>query len=259
MYVGCGGIFGGGRVSGGGGPTPQLASRLSALGAAARKAALPAASPGSVHSTRPGGLSPGTHARCRHSLSTETLAALEQFVLKGLADAKSVEVQEASAVALNVIVMSSEGLEAATRLMPVFKRLAFQTKIPKSLSTSMPETFLETETADAHVSREEFESLWKERIAKRNRTRVRRLAKVREGQLGIGACVLAYPYTIPEWVPEALVLLAASKVRGSSVMKTLSLFRQSHQDGWDRHHKWKFTTEQMDVLRDSFLPTNYYA
>ena len=196
------------------------------------------------------------YARCRHSLPRDTLMALEKVVLTGLADTKSVEVQEASGVALNVIVLSSDGLEAATRLMPIFEGL-LKTKIPQAHPTIMPESFVEKN--DAQLSREGCESLWKAKIAKRTRTRVRRLAKVREGQLGIGACVLAYPYTIPDWVPSALVLLATSQLRGASVMSTLSRFRQSHQDGWDRFHKWKFTTDQMDVLRDSFLPANYYA
>jgi len=198
------------------------------------------------------------YARSRHSLSHEMLTALEKIVLVGLADKKSVEVQEKSALRLNAIVLSSDGYEAASRLLPFFQGL-LSTKIPKARPTLMPESFVDE--CDSQFSREKCETLWEAKVAKRTKTRVNRLAKLRQGQLGISACVLAFPYTIPDWVPGALVDLAVSRARGGtmSLQKLFATFRQSHQDGWDRHHKWKFTSDQMDILRDAFLPSNYYA
>merc|ERR1711871_689345 len=222
--------------------------------------ALEAASTSDAVSTRCAALNVAStiYARSRHSLTHEMLAALEKIVLSGLADKKSVEVQEKSAHQLNVIILSSDGFEAARRLLPRFLA-QLRTKIPKARATIMPESFVAE--CDSNASHEVCKTLWEAKVAKRVKTRANRLAKLRQGQLGISACVSAFPYTIPDWVPDALVELALSRSRGGtmSLQKLFATFRQTHQDGWDRYHKWKFTPEQMDVLRDAFLPSNYYA
>merc|ERR1711907_873867 len=136
--------------------------------------ALEAASTSDAVSTRCAALNVAStiYARSRHSLTHEMLAALK----------KSVEVQEKSAHQLNVIILSSDGFEAARRLLPQFLA-QLRTKIPKARATIMPESFVAE--CDSNASHEVCKTLWEAKVAKRVKTRANRLAKLRQGQLGI--------------------------------------------------------------------------
>ena len=82
------------------------------------------------------------------------------------------------------------------------------------------------------------------------------------GVLGLSAIVERNPYTVPEYVPDALVLMCqvASDPGGASgiIKRSLANFKRSHNDEWDEH-KRAFTAAQLDWLQDYFLPNNYYA
>lgn len=82
------------------------------------------------------------------------------------------------------------------------------------------------------------------------------------GILGLCACVNAYPYDVPKFLPEVLVLLADHMNDPQPILetikKTLSNFRRTHYDNW-RDHKLKFTDDQLSIITDLLVSPNYYA
>ncbi|CAL1268748.1 unnamed protein product [Larinioides sclopetarius] len=82
------------------------------------------------------------------------------------------------------------------------------------------------------------------------------------GILGLCACVNAYPYDVPEFLPDILVLLGDHlhdpQPIPATIKKTLSSFRRTHHDNW-RDHKLKFTDDQLAVITDLLVSPSYYA
>ncbi|XP_078590168.1 proteasome activator complex subunit 4-like isoform X2 [Branchiostoma floridae x Branchiostoma japonicum] len=82
------------------------------------------------------------------------------------------------------------------------------------------------------------------------------------GVLGLCACVLSYPYDVPEWMPQLLLELGdhlndPQPIAGT-VKKTLSDFRRTHHDNW-QEHKQRFTEDQLCMLTDLLVSPSYYA
>ncbi|ORX73645.1 hypothetical protein DL89DRAFT_289388 [Linderina pennispora] len=82
------------------------------------------------------------------------------------------------------------------------------------------------------------------------------------GVLGLSCLVLAFPYTIPEWLPNVLVTLAECiddpNPIQSTVQHTFAEFRRTHMDTWHEDRK-KFTSEQLELLTDMLVSPCYYA
>ncbi|XP_029642324.1 proteasome activator complex subunit 4 [Octopus sinensis] len=82
------------------------------------------------------------------------------------------------------------------------------------------------------------------------------------GVLGICACIQAYPYEVPQFVPQLLVDISTHvndiQPIQLTVKKALSNFRRTHHDNW-HDHKQKFTDDQLLVLTDLLVSPNYYA
>ncbi|GIY87913.1 proteasome activator complex subunit 4 [Caerostris extrusa] len=82
------------------------------------------------------------------------------------------------------------------------------------------------------------------------------------GILGLCSCVHAYPYDVPEFLPDILVLLGDHlhdpQPISTTIKKTLSSFRRTHHDNW-RDHKLKFTDDQLAVITDLLVSPSYYA
>ncbi|KAK8767206.1 hypothetical protein V5799_006012 [Amblyomma americanum] len=82
------------------------------------------------------------------------------------------------------------------------------------------------------------------------------------GILGLCACINAYPYDVPPFMPEVLVLLGdhlnEPQPIPATIKKTLSNFRRTHHDNW-RDHKVKFTDDQLAVITDLLVSPSYYA
>jgi hypothetical protein len=82
------------------------------------------------------------------------------------------------------------------------------------------------------------------------------------GVLGLTAIVERYPYSVPEFVPSALVLICSvvsDPGPASGIIKrALAKFKRTHNDEWTQHMT-KFTEFQLECLQDFFLPNNYYA
>ena len=102
--------------------------------------------------------------------------------------------------------------------------------------------------------------------------------------LGLASLVQAFPYEVPQWMPETLVTLAgcvsdptpiAVSLRiqnrdctlaladglfwmQPTVSKTFTDFRRTHQDNWHEDMQ-KFTEDQLSVLSDLLISPSYYA
>ncbi|XP_050407359.1 proteasome activator complex subunit 4A [Patella vulgata] len=110
-----------------------------------------------------------------------------------------------------------------------------------------------------------FEQLRRIKVKKRKLTQalpLDTLIKRHAGVLGLSACVQAYPYDVPEFVPQILMDLSVHvndpQPIQLTVKKTLSDFRRTHHDNW-LDHKQMFTDDQLVVLTDLLISPNYYA
>ncbi|XP_061166090.1 proteasome activator complex subunit 4-like [Saccostrea echinata] len=88
------------------------------------------------------------------------------------------------------------------------------------------------------------------------------LIKRRAGVLGLSALVEAYPYNVPEFMPQILMDLSIHvndpQPIQMTVKKTLSNFRRTHHDNW-HDHKQMFTDGQLVILTDILVSPTYYA
>ncbi|ESP01604.1 hypothetical protein LOTGIDRAFT_207699 [Lottia gigantea] len=110
-----------------------------------------------------------------------------------------------------------------------------------------------------------FEHLRRTKVKKRKLTQalpLDTLIKRHAGVLGLSACVQAYPYDVPEFVPQILMDLSVHvndpQPIQLTVKKTLSDFRRTHHDNW-LDHKQMFTDDQLVILTDLLISPNYYA
>lgn len=91
---------------------------------------------------------------------------------------------------------------------------------------------------------------------------LQRLIHRHAGVLGLCACIEAYPYEVPQFMPQLLVDISMHvndlQPIQMTVKKTLSNFRRTHHDNW-HDHKQKFTDDQLLVLTDLLVSPNYYA
>lgn len=88
------------------------------------------------------------------------------------------------------------------------------------------------------------------------------LIKRHAGVLGLSAFVQAYPYDVPEFIPQILMDLSNHvddpQPIQMTVKKTLSNFRRTHHDNW-HDHKQMFTDDQLVILTDLLVSPTYYA
>merc|ERR1719361_1552299 len=88
------------------------------------------------------------------------------------------------------------------------------------------------------------------------------LAAYHSGILGLSAMVEAYPYDVPEVVPDILIELEKHLHDPQPIptahKDTFQEFKRTHQDNW-QEHKLKFTDDQLVVMTDLLVSPNYYA
>ncbi|CAH1792982.1 unnamed protein product [Owenia fusiformis] len=98
-----------------------------------------------------------------------------------------------------------------------------------------------------------FEKLSSTKVKKQKRQQqvpisIESLIKRHAGILGLSALVQAYPYDVPEFMPQVLMDLSNHlddpQPIQMTVKKTLSDFRRTHHDNW-QDHKQKFTDDQL--------------
>ncbi|XP_049827617.1 proteasome activator complex subunit 4-like [Schistocerca gregaria] len=82
------------------------------------------------------------------------------------------------------------------------------------------------------------------------------------GILGLCAFVSAYPYDVPDFVPDVFLILGEHlndpQPIPATIRKTLGDFKRTHHDNW-QIHSLKFSEEQLEVLGDLTVPPSYYA
>lgn len=110
-----------------------------------------------------------------------------------------------------------------------------------------------------------FEVLSKNKVKKRKLSDampLEALIKRHAGVLGLSAFVEAYPYDVPEFMPQILMDLSNHvndpQPIQMTVKKTLSNFRRTHHDNW-HDHKQMFTDDQLVILTDLLVSPTYYA
>ncbi|XP_060063003.1 proteasome activator complex subunit 4-like [Ylistrum balloti] len=111
-----------------------------------------------------------------------------------------------------------------------------------------------------------FEHLSRTKVKKRKKLKdnlpLEALVKRHAGVLGLGAFVQAYPYDVPNFMPQILMDLSNHvndpQPIQMTVKKTLSDFRRTHHDNW-HDHKQMFTDDQLVILTDLLVSPTYYA
>ncbi|CAL2044582.1 unnamed protein product [Caenorhabditis brenneri] len=89
------------------------------------------------------------------------------------------------------------------------------------------------------------------------------LIQAHGGIMGLASVILAFPYSVPEFLPGVLMTICRfatdknATIR-EAVKRTLSEFKRTHQDSW-REHEQQFNEDQLMVLRDLLISPNYYV
>ncbi|KAG9509020.1 Proteasome activator complex subunit 4, partial [Fragariocoptes setiger] len=82
------------------------------------------------------------------------------------------------------------------------------------------------------------------------------------GVLGLCACVDAYPYTVPDYLPDILTVLSDHlsdpQPISTTIKKTMGNFKRTHYDNW-QSDKAKFSEDQLGILADILVSPTYYA
>ena len=101
-------------------------------------------------------------------------------------------------------------------------------------------------------------------LGRRDRKRAdpAQLVRRHSGLLGLGAVVLAYPYSIPPFLPEVLMLvgafLQATPPLQTTAKHVLSEFKRTHWDQWEAH-RGAFSDAQLADLRGMLVSPTYYV
>lgn len=162
-------------------------------------------------------------------------------------------------------------LPATDKLLELFKRKC-KTRVIKSASRRL------LTTCASEVANQKSENALLIETQEAESVRMRHM-----GVLGLCAFISAYPYDIPDFVPDVFEHLGAhlndpqpipvselqSALRKfeilcvrffsqSTIRKTVGDFKRTHHDNWATH-QLKFTENQLAVLSDLTIPPSYYA
>ncbi|XP_035894315.1 proteasome activator complex subunit 4A-like isoform X2 [Anopheles stephensi] len=170
----------------------------------------------------------------------EWKAKVQEIVLRLLEDSV-VEVREKAAEVLCGLVHCSF-LTATEELLELFKRKC-RTKIIRSKRVRV----------DTSCSSE---------VAKNENAEANAVLARHTGVLGLCAFISAYPYEVPEFVPNVFEHLGAHlndpQPIPATIRKTMGDFKRTHHDNWEVH-QLKFTEDQLAVLSDLTIAPSYYA
>merc|ERR1711902_127334 len=97
---------------------------------------------------------------------------------------------------------------------------------------------------------------------KKQKTTPEDIVSKHSGILGLCAFVNAFPYDVPDFIPDILMVLSDHlhdpQPIPMTIKKTLQDFKRTHQDNW-QDHKQKFSDDQLAVLTDLLVSPSYYA
>ncbi|KAG2394162.1 hypothetical protein C9374_003926 [Naegleria lovaniensis] len=161
---------------------------------------------------------------------TDKLPKLFEIITTMLRD-QQLEVRQMAAITLSGFLKISS-TEYSEKLIPEFKEKAFKNRNAKISSDKLSSK----ETTERH-----------------------------SGVLGLSAVALAFPYSVPDFIPDMLCSLAkfandsVQSIR-ETVKKTFQEFVKCHSDMWQIHQQ-KFTEQQLGTLHDLFQTSSpsYYA
>lgn len=148
------------------------------------------------------------------------------------------QVRQLAASTLSGIVRCSQRTATQT-LISHFKKLLLSTPLPAR------------NKRDRSQPKEALPEGYSEAVVKRH-----------AGVLGLSCLLEAFPYDVPQWMPEAMVFLAKyfsdPPPISTTVKKTFGDFKRTHQDTWHEDQK-HFDPEQLEVLSDMLISPSYYA
>ncbi|OLY78353.1 Proteasome activator complex subunit 4 [Smittium mucronatum] len=79
--------------------------------------------------------------------------------------------------------------------------------------------------------------------------------------IGLSCLILAFPYSIPEWMPQVLLALISCisdpSPINTAVTKTFAEFKKTHLDTWHIDRKM-FSCSQLEILSDVLVSPGYY-
>lgn len=172
----------------------------------------------------------------RHALLmvNEQVKRFTSLIFDMLSDTK-LEVRQDASKALVSILMSSENENEIKRLIKRCMKLA-KTKLIK-VQKNLAE---KNQVEDASKS----------------------LVIRHAGVLGLSSVVRAYPYSLPEWLPNILSFLSDYTYDplpiGPALKEIFNRFKQTHQDSWHEFRE-KFSDEELSRLNDVTGTHHYFA
>ncbi|KAH6565148.1 hypothetical protein BASA60_010024 [Batrachochytrium salamandrivorans] len=99
-------------------------------------------------------------------------------------------------------------------------------------------------------------------LLKLKTTNKRRVPEIVESKMSPKASVTAFPYNVPLWMPDILVVLSTcisdSAPSRATVSKTFADFKRTHHDNWEMD-KQMFSEDQLTILSDLLISPGYYA
>ncbi|KAG0049518.1 hypothetical protein BGZ83_005704 [Gryganskiella cystojenkinii] len=173
------------------------------------------------------------------SMDVQMMVRVMDAVSSMLLDSQ-IEVRQLAATTLSGIVRCSQR-DATQALFKHFRRLLRDTPLParkkRDRTTGAP--------------KESDPEGYSEALIKRH-----------AGVLGLSSLVEAFPYDVPEWMPQVLVFLSGyfsdPPPVSTTVKKVFSDFKRTHQDTWHEDSK-RFSQEELEVLSDMLISPSYYA
>ncbi|KAL0214447.1 hypothetical protein P9112_006631 [Eukaryota sp. TZLM1-RC] len=118
--------------------------------------------------------------------------------------------------------------------------------------------FVDENTVIAHLN--DYRTLARTALVRKDKDT---LVKRHAGCLGLAAIVLAYPYEVPDYLPEIIVELAKHAPDpdpiGSLVRKVIRDFWQTHYEQWEAVHMKQFSEIQLEALKSCIVSQAHYV
>src|SRR5690606_30547992 len=90
------------------------------------------------------------------------------------------------------------------------------------------------------------------------------ISKKHAGVLGLSAVVLAYPYDVPDFLPDVLEQLSRftddpPPIGGPVTKSVFDDFRRTHRDEWESRFVQLFTPAQLEAVESVSTIQSYFA
>ncbi|KAG0312267.1 hypothetical protein BGZ99_009606 [Dissophora globulifera] len=171
------------------------------------------------------------------SMDVDMMVKVMDAVSEMLLDPQ-IEVRQLAATTLSGIVRCSQR-DATQKLILHFKKPLLSTQLPSR------------NKRDRNGPKEALPEGYSDALVKRH-----------AGVLGLSSLLEAFPYDVPNWMPEVMVFLSNyfsdPPPVSTTVKKVFGDFKRTHQDTWHEDQK-RFSQEELEVLSDMLISPSYYA